>query len=181
MPASWLFRAGHSGRRIVRQGMVACLLALVGIVPSASRPAPAAAEAPGLATVTAETPLLAAAEPDAAVLETLAAGSEVILTGSAALGYLAVTVDSRSGWVAVHRLSFDSGAGISLADADLQTPILAAPLAGAEVLATVPQAGVVILTGANVGGYVAASYEGTGGWIAEAALGLPFDADHNAS
>jgi len=150
------------------------LLALVGMV----GPAFAAADAPALATVSAETPLLAAPAEDAPVLATVAAGTEVILTGSAAIGYLEATVDGETGWIAAQSLSVSGRDGVDLTVASEETAIRAAPVADGPVLATVPAGGVVILTGADVGPYVAGSYEGTGGWIAEADLGLPYDADH---
>ena len=181
MPASWLSGAGGSCRVVARRTLLAGVLSVVAVVPSAIQPIPTAAAAPGLATVVSETPLLAGPEPDAEVLADLGAGIEVVLSGSAAPGYLAVSVDGRSGWVAAQDLSLSNRVGIPLEDAEEQTSLLAAPMAEAEVLGTVPAGGVVILTGANVGGYVAGSYEGTGGWISEEALGMPYDDDQTAS
>lgn len=181
MSSTWCFGVGRSCRTGLRLALLASVLAAVAIAPSVIRPVPAVAEAPGLATVVSDTPLLAEPDPDAAMLTTVAAGSEVVLSGAAALGYLEVTADGRTGWVPAQDLTVGGQAGIPVADADEPTPILAAPVPDAEVLATIPAGGVVILTGANVGGYVAGSYEGTGGWISEVALGMPHDADLNAS
>jgi len=177
----WRSAAGSSGQRIRQRLLLVSVLAGVTLLPSVIQPSTAWAEGPGLATVVAETPLLAAPESSAAILASLGAGAEVVLSGSAAPGFLAVSLEGQIGWVDAGDLGFGDDVGIPLEDADEAARLLAAPLADAEVLGAVPAGGVVILTGANVGGYVAASYEGTGGWIAEAALGLPFDADHNAS
>lgn len=175
------FRSGGSSRQTWRAVLLAMLLAVVVVGTAVLLPATTLADAPALATVAVETPLLATPNADAAELATLPAGTEVFLDGSAAPGFLAVCVDGRSGWIDARRLSVSNRVGIPLAAATLETPILAAPRQDAAVLGTVPPGGVVILTGANVGAYVAASYEGTGGWIAEADLGMPFDADHNAT
>ena len=181
MSSSSRFGSGRPCRSGLRLALLASILASLGIAPSVIEPPSVVAEAPGLATVVSETPLLAAPDPDAAVMAGLAVGSEVVLSGSAALGYLEVTADGRTGWASGQDLSVSGDAGIPVADADESTPILAAPLPDGEVLGTVPAGGVVILTGANVGGYVAGSSEGTGGWISEDALGMPHDADLNAS
>ena len=141
----------------------------------------AAAEAPPLAVVASDTPLLAAPDPEAAAMADVAAGTEVVLTGSATPGFLEVTLDGETGWIAAQDLSISNRVGIRLATASADTPILAAPMPDADELGRVPDGGVVILTGANVGSFVAASYEGTGGWVAEADLGLPYDHDHPAS
>ena len=181
MPALLLSALGRDSRRGVVRLLLGGVLAAVGVIPSMLQPELATAEAPGLATVAAETPLLS--EPDAAatVLVSLRPGSQVVLSGSAAPGYLQVMGDGEFGWVDADDLAFGDRVGIPLEDADEEAQILAAPLPRAEVLGTVPPGGVVILTGADVGGFVAASYEGIGGWVSEASLGMAYDADYNAS
>lgn len=158
---------------------LALAFSLIGVVSlaAAMAPAPVAADAPALATVAVETTLLAAPVAGAAVLATVPAGTEVVLSGSAAVGFLEATVDDETGWLDARVLEVSDRVGIALAVAVAETPILLAPLPNAESRGTVPAGGVVILTGAEVGAFVAGSYEGTGGWFAEAALGLAYDHD----
>lgn len=163
-------------RRTVAMAIAVALLAV--FLPFA---APARADAPGLAVVRYDTPLLLAPQADAGEIAMLGAGEEVVLTGGTAIGYVNVDADAGSGWVAADALSVSGRPGIPLAEAQEGAPILAAPLPDAPVLGEVPPGGVVMINGAEVGVYISGSYNGIGGWIEEALLGLGFDHDSNAS
>ncbi len=156
------------------------LVVLVAMVAQAFAPGIARAEAPPLAMVARDTPLLLAPQGDAGVVRNLRAGDQVELTGGTAIGFLGVIFRGDRGWVAASDLAISGNVGIPLAEAPNGTRILAAPLPDAAVLGEVPPGGVVLLTGAHVGNYVAGSYDGVGGWIEEHELSLPYDADGGA-
>jgi len=166
----------RGGRRGVALALAFALLAL--LVPGLRG---AGAEAPGLAVVRYDTPLLIAPESESGAIATLSAGDEVVLTGATAIDYVKVDANAGTGWVAADALSVSGRPGIPLAQAENGAPILAAPLPDATVLGEVPPGGVVMINGAQVGVYIAGSYNGIGGWIEEALLGLGFDDDSNAS
>ena len=169
-------RGGPPPLVLLRTLVGVLLLGSVGL----AQPGPVAADAPAIATVAYDSPLLAMPSEGADVLAEVPVGTEVILTGSTAIGFLQVTVDDQTGWVAAPSLAISNRIGIPLAEAAGETQILVAPMPGADVLGAIPAGGVAILTGAEVGQYVAASYDGVGGWVAESDLGLPYDADETA-
>jgi hypothetical protein len=160
----------------------AAAIALVGVAGGVLPVAVPAvlADAPGLAIVRYDTPLLSAPDASAEPIMMIEAGSQVELTGGTAVGYLHIRSGNRTGWVTAHALSVSGSAGIPTAVTPDGTVIQDAPLPNANVLGEVPPGGVVILTGAHVGIYVAGSFEGIGGWIEEADLNVPYDADGNA-
>ncbi len=174
-------RAVSKQRPPARMAWMLSLLVLATIVAQAFAPAIARAEAPALAIVAIDTPLLIAPQADAQVIRSLQAGDQVELTGGTAIGFLAVIFRGDRGWVAASDLAVSGNVGIPLAEATNGARILAAPMRDAAVLGRVPPGGVVLLTGANVGNFVAGSYDGVGGWIEESDLSLPYDADSGAS
>jgi hypothetical protein len=128
-------------------------------------PAHVSAKAPPLATIVFNTTVYATPELNGTALGTIASGSEVELTGDAAPGYLAIYYGESVGWVPSQYLSLGERPGIDTAVAVVDTPLLDAPMHGADVLETVPRGDAVILTGATVDGYDAASHAGAGGWL----------------
>lgn len=176
-----MFDMLRGGRDRAARGGAALALALALLAVLVQGPQPAGAEAPGIAVVRYETPLLIAPQAGSDAIATLDAGDEVILTGGTAIGHVNVDTDAGNGWVAADALSVSGRPGIPLAGAESGAPILAAPLPDAPVLGEVPPGGVVMISGAEVGVYISGSYNGIGGWIEEALLGLGFDHDSNAS
>ncbi len=130
----------------------------------------AAAKAPPLATVVFDVDVLAAPALDAEVLAVVPAGSDLVMTGAAAPGFLEVYYDHGAGWVQSQFVSIGERPGVDTAVTTEDTPMLAAPIRDADVLLIVPESETVILTGATVDGYDAGSYDGTGGWINSRAL-----------
>lgn len=172
-------RAAPRRRPPARLTWMVALLAIVALVGQGFAPGIARAEAPALAIVANDTPMLVAPQADSQVVRTLQAGDEVELTGGTAIGFLAVIFRGDRGWVASSDLAVSGNVGIPLAEAANGARILAAPMRDAAVLGRVPGGGVVLLTGAQVGNFVAGSYDGVGGWIEESDLSLPYDADGN--
>lgn len=170
-------RAAPTRRQWSRLARMSALVVLVAFVVPALWPNLANAEAPPLATVADETPMLVAPQADAQVVRALRPGDEVELTGGTAIGFLGVIFRGDRGWVAASDLAVSENVGIPLAEAANGARILAAPMRDAAVLGRVPSGGVVLLTGAQVGSFVAGSYDGVGGWIEESDLSLPYDAD----
>ena len=162
-----MFDMLRSGRDRAARGGAALALALALLAVLVQGPQPAGAEAPGIAVVRYETPLLIAPQ----------AGSGA----GTGIGNVNVDTDAGNGGVAADALSVSGRPGIPLAEAESGAPILAAPLPDAPVLGEVPPGGVVMISGAEVGVYISGSYNGIGGWIEEALLGLGFDHDSNAS
>jgi hypothetical protein len=130
----------------------------------------ASAKAPPLATTVLNAEALLVPDYDAAPVAVIPLGTEVELTGEAALGFLGVYYDGETDWVPTRYLTLGvrpgTDTGITVAD----TPLLDAPMRDTSVLEIVPEGQAVILTGARVDGYDAASHEGTGGWINERVL-----------
>lgn len=172
-------RAAPGRRRAAPRAWWVTLLVIAAFAGQALLPGTARAEAPALAIVAVDTPLLVAPQADSQVVRNLQAGDEVELTGGTAIGFLGVIFRGDRGWVAASDLAVSGNVGIPLAEAPNGARILAAPMRDAAVLGRVPPGGVVLLTGAHVGNFVAGSYEGVGGWIEESDLSLPYDADGN--
>jgi hypothetical protein len=135
------------------------------------------AEAPGLATVLYDAPLLEGPNASANVIKTVREGTDVEITGHNAIGYLQVIANGDAGWMSTDALTISGVNPVQTASTPGGTAILDAPLPDANVLGEVPAEGVVILTGAHVDVYVAGSYDGVGGWILESDLDMPYDAD----
>lgn len=165
--------------RLARLMLVALFVALIATIGSRSFVQIVLASAPPLARAIQNTPVLEAPQDEARHLALVTAGTEVMLTGSAEIDYVAVEVNGQAGWIAAADLAVSNRPGISLAAAVHDARMLDAPADDGGVLGVVPSGDVVILTGANVGGFVAGSYEGVGGWIAEADIGMPYDNDGN--
>ncbi|MFM9106781.1 MAG: SH3 domain-containing protein, partial [Chloroflexota bacterium] len=140
----------------------------------------AGAEAPAIATVLADAPLLEAPDAGAAVIRTVPEGADVELTGTNAVGFLQVRAGDDTGWMSTDVLSISAHRPVSTAVTPNGAAIYDAPMPDAGVLGEVPAGGVVILTGAHVDTWVAGSYQGVGGWIVEADLDVPYDADGTA-
>lgn len=147
---------------------VLCALALAFVVGVASPVArEASAKAPPLATTVLDTEALTEPGYDAAPAVVIPQGTEVVLTGEAAPGFLAVYYDGEAVWVPAQHLSLGDQPGIDTAVTALDTPLLNAPMPDASVLEIILEGQAVILTGATVDGYDAAAHDGTGGWINE--------------
>jgi hypothetical protein len=142
-------------------------IALVLILWVAFSSPPAAAKAPPLATTVVTTTVYAAPDLLSEALGTIAADTQVELTGEAAPAYLAILFGDGVAWVPAQHLTLGVRPGIDTAVTLVETPLLEAPMRDAEVVATVPKDETVVLTGASVDGYDAASHESAGGWINE--------------
>lgn len=143
----------------------ACALAIFMVASVSTHPA--AAKAPPLATTVVDTAVYAAPDMMGEALGTIAADTQIELSGEAAPGFIAVLFGDSVAWVPAQHLALGDRPGIDTAVALVDTPLLDAPMREAHIVATVPQDATVILTGATVDGYDAASHEGSGGWINE--------------
>lgn len=143
---------------------VALALSLFGLA-GASHDQSALAKAPPLATMVVNGAVYAAPDIMDLPIGTIAADTQVELTGEAAPGFLAVYYGETVAWVPAQFLSISDRPGIDTAVTLIDTPLLEAPIRDAGVVVTIPQDSTVILTGASVNGYDAASHDGSGGWI----------------
>jgi hypothetical protein len=127
----------------------------------------ASAKAPPLASTILDVTALATPDYGATEIAVIPQGTEIELSGEAALEFLAVYYDGQVVWVPAQYLTLGDRPGIVNAVAVEDTPLLNAPMREAAVLETVLEGQAVLLSGASSDGYDAASYDGTGGWIHE--------------
>lgn len=166
----------RAGMLVVRFVAAIALSAVIGqTLPLAV--ATVGAEAPALATVRYDAPLLEAPDSGSDIIRMVSEGTDVEITGHNAIGYLMVIADGETGWMSADSLTISGAGPVSTAASPNGASIFSAPLPDASVLGEVPAGGVVIVTGAHVDIYVAGSYDGVGGWMIESDLDLPYDAD----
>ena len=153
------------------RALAACTLAASVLLAAATIPAgPASAAAPALASTTVDLNLRAGAGLDQPILAVMPGGTEVVLTGDTAAGFVGVVWAGITGWAAAPYLDAGHGPGIPLGTAMVDNSLRVAPFPDGEVLIVVPAGRAVMLTGASIEGYLAAAFGGVGGWIAAADL-----------
>lgn len=145
-------------------GLGALLLAVVAALLGGGL---AAAHAPALAVAVVDAAVRADPATGSPVIDALAAGETVDLTGSAATGFLEIVVEGGAGWVPVDLL--DAG-GLTLGTLAVEAPLRAEPFADGAPVRSLPAGGTVLLTGAERDGFLAAAFEGTAGWLSADAL-----------
>lgn len=113
------------------------------------------------------------AEPglDQEMLTIIPAGTRLVVTGAAEVGFYAVAHGDRLGWVSGEFLALDSPEATSTSD-DASTAhtiddlnLRAGPSAADEIMRVLPSGSEVVLTGEAEDGFVAVLHEGMTGWV----------------
>ena len=154
--------------------------------PAEAAPEPVAAAPSGVAAATTtEANLRAAPSMEADVLAMLPPGTPLSVTGELENGFVPVTANGTTGWVAVDLIA-EGTAGTAPAApapvADSNTPfdatamtdlnLRAAPDASSAILATIPAGTALRTTGGTQNGYFPVEHAGQIGWVEGTALSI---------
>jgi uncharacterized protein YraI len=153
---------------------------------SAAAPEPVVAAPAGVAaTTTTDANLRTAPSTDADVVLVLPPGTPLSVTGELENGFVPVTANGSTGWVAVDLITEGSPptAAPVAAPTDANTPfdatamtdldLRAAPDPSSAVLATVPAGSAMRTTGGPQNGYFPVEHAGQIGWVDGTALSIP--------
>lgn len=108
--------------------------------------------------------------PSFGVVTEIPDGSELVVNGVTEGGYVPVSFNGFTGWVAEEFVSLPEPAAASAATTLQALNLRAGPAVTDPILLVIPAGGEVGLTGASDGGYLGVEYDGTVGWADAAYL-----------
>ena len=130
-----------------------------------------AAPAPDGAAATDALNLRSGPGPDYAIVTQIPEGSEMVVSGVAEAGYIPVTFNGFTGWVAEQYVSLPDPV-VTTASATQALNLRSGPSISDAILLVIPAGGLVELTGASQDGYLGVTYGGNQGWADAAYLAI---------
>jgi uncharacterized protein YraI len=100
------------------------------------------------------------------VVDVLAAGTRILITGGASNGFYPVDLDGASGWVFGDYLAPDEGdSSGEMATTTDEVNFRAGPSTADEIMGVLPPGSLVVLTGESNAGFRSVSFRGRDGWV----------------